>query len=88
MSLLDEIHKIQAGMTDEIGKYERMAVNLAASLLEQIHERRTGTPPHVVTLWTAEEYETLPDVFEMWDSRIRPKRWSLYGEYATRTEDG
>jgi hypothetical protein len=83
MSLLDEIHKLQTGMnrpddSHPVDRYERMAINLAASLLELIHEERTGKPPDVVTLWTAEDYEDLPDVFEMWDSRILPKRWSFY----------
>ena len=79
MSLLDEIYQLREKYA-QANRYERMVLDLAASLLELIHEEATGTPPERVTLWTFEEYELLPDRFEMLSARVHPKHWQLYAD--------
>lgn len=79
MSLLDDIRQLREKYA--LGsQYERMVLDLAASLLELIYEETTGTPPERVTLWTFEEYELLPGTFEMLSSRVVPKHWQLYAD--------
>jgi hypothetical protein len=41
MSLLDDIHELQGKYADA-SHYERMSLDLAASLLEQIHQEAFG----------------------------------------------
>jgi len=81
MSLLDEIHQLREKYA-QADRYERMVLDLAASLLELIQEETTGTPPERVTLWNRERYELLPDRFEMLSGRIHPKHWQLYEDSA------
>jgi len=79
MSLLADIHELQQRHADA-GRYERMALDLAASLLEEIHRRTTGALPDKVTLWTDEDYLDLPEVFELVYARVVPKRWNMYAD--------
>ena len=57
MTLLDEVHELQQRYADA-GRYERVALNVAASLLEEIHLATTGkllevvTAGHSTILWT------------------------------------
>ena len=82
MSLLDEIHELQQRYPDA-GRYERMALDLAASLLEEIHLESTGALPAKVTLWKEEDYLDVPDTFELLDSRVVPKHWKMYVDLGT-----
>jgi hypothetical protein len=86
MSLLDEIHQLREKYA-QADRYERMVLDLAASLLELIYEETTGRPPGRVTLWTFEQYELLPDRFEMLSSRVFPKHWQLYADSRTAKSD-
>ncbi len=79
MDLLDEVHQLQRRYADA-GRYERMALDVAASLLEEIHRATTGNLPEVVTLWTAEDYFDVPDTFELSDGKLRPKHWKMYSD--------
>jgi len=74
MVLLDELHALQDRLTS-LSKYERSILNLAAALAEELYEIETGEPPDRVTTIPFEEYLTLPDRFELWDGRPRPKHW-------------
>jgi hypothetical protein len=76
MSLLDDIHELQARHSDA-GRYERMALDLAASLLEEIHRRTTGNLPDKVTRWSVEDYYDVPERYELLDHRVVPKRWKI-----------
>jgi hypothetical protein len=44
MSLLDEIHQLREKHA-QADRYERIVLDLAASLLELIQEETTGNPP-------------------------------------------
>jgi hypothetical protein len=79
MSLLDEIHDLQRKY-EASGRYERMALDLAASLLEEIHETINGDPPPSVTMWTEADYKDLPEVWELVDGRVVPKRWKMWAD--------
>jgi hypothetical protein len=81
MSLLDEIYQLREKYA-QANRYERMVLDLAASLLELIQEETTGTPPERVTQWNFERYELLPDRFEMLSGRVIPKHWQLYEDSA------
>jgi len=56
-------------------RYELMALNVAASLLEGIHLATTGNLPEVVARWTIDNYHDVPDTFEVLAGRLRPKHW-------------
>ena len=79
MTLLDEVHQLQQRYA-AAGRYELMALNVAASLLEEIHLTTTGNLPEVVTRWTIDNYFDVPDTFEVLNGRLRPKHWKLYSE--------
>jgi hypothetical protein len=40
-----------------------------------LYELQTGAEPARITRITNEEYLALPDRFELWDGRPRPKEW-------------
>jgi hypothetical protein len=79
MSLLDDIHELQK-RHESADRYERVCLDLAASLLENIEELRTNKQPTQVTIWNREDYFDLPDRFELIDGRIRPKEWNFYAD--------
>jgi hypothetical protein len=85
MSLLDEIYQLRKKYA-QADRYERMVLDLAASLLELVYEETTGKTPARVTLWNRERYELLPDRFEMVSGRVHPKHWQLYADYPDRSE--
>jgi hypothetical protein len=84
MNLLDEVHELQQRYADA-GRYERMALNVAASLLEEIHRAKTGNLAEVTTRWTEEDYLDGPETFELWDGRLRPKHWKMYSDQRRST---
>jgi hypothetical protein len=84
MTLLDEVHELQQRYTDA-GRYERVALNVAASLLEEVHLATTGKLPEVVTRWTYDDSFDLPDTFEILKGRISPKLWNMYAEQPVNT---
>ena len=57
MTLLDDIHELQR-RHPEAGRYERMALDLAASVMELVYEQSEGQPPNIVTRWKGEDYLT------------------------------
>jgi hypothetical protein len=79
MDLLDEVHQLQQRHVDA-GRYERMVLDLAASLLEAIHQTKTGNLPEAVTRWTIDDYLDLPDTFELLDRTLQPKHWKMYSD--------
>ena len=86
MTLLDEVHQLQQRYADA-GRWERVVLDLAASLLEEIHYVRTGSFPEVVTRMKVEHYLDFPDCFELFHRRIKPKRWEMYEHLRASTTD-
>jgi hypothetical protein len=86
MDLLDDVQQLQQRYVDA-GRYESTVLKMAASLLEEIHQTKTGTLPEVVTRWTFEQFLDVPDTFELWQGRLRPKRWEMYSDLRASTSE-
>jgi len=74
-SLVDELHNLQDRLTF-LSRYDRLVLDLAASLAEQLQEIRTGSPPQRITTITEEDYlDRLPETWELKDGVPIPKHW-------------
>jgi hypothetical protein len=76
MTLVEELHALQDRLTD-LPKYEKLVLDLAAMLAEELVEIRTGSLPGRVTRMALDDYlERIPDRFEFVDGRPRAKYWN------------
>ncbi len=75
--------------------WEKLVLQLAEALLAQVDEQLRGIPVEeaVLTKMTLEDYENMPEAFELLDGLAAPKRWRLYQEgrhrlgFATMSEE-
>ena len=81
MALIDELHALQDRLTD-LSRYEKIILDLALVLAEDLHEIVTGSLPERTTKLSTEDYleNRIPDTFELVDGRPRPKHWKAYSE--------
>lgn len=79
MTLLDELHALQDRLTD-LPRYDKIILDLAAVLAEDLHRIRTGSLPERVTTIPVEDYleNRIPDRWEYLDGRPRASDWRAY----------
>jgi hypothetical protein len=82
-TILEEIHALQDRHADA-NRFERQALDLAASLLEIIYEEETGCPPDRLTIMASKDYLAMPDRFELIYGRVRPKHWGYWEDLYNR----
>lgn len=80
-SLADALHDLQDRLTG-LTRYERIILDLAAVLAEDLHQMKTGSLPQRMTTIAVEDYleNRIPGRWEFLDGRPQDLEWRAYAD--------
>ena len=83
LPLIEDLHRLQDKHL-AAPHHARIALDMAASLIETIWEEEMKEILTRRTLISDEDWMELPELYELLDGRIAPKRWGYKEDYIDR----